>query len=124
MDDISRLHPPLWSIAENCCFEGGFLWEAELLPSLAPVVSAELVVEVPMDEGNKYFRSAWRRERSACLGGPRGGARALHCGAPPGPGARGGRRPAALGRTAGGKKAKSSVPSRGPRATFPTLWTA
>ena len=60
---------PLWSIAENYRFEGSFLRARQLLPSLGQLIKADLVVDAPMDEGNKYFGSAWRRDPSSCPGG-------------------------------------------------------
>lgn len=60
---------PLWMFAENYRFEGVFLAARRVVNLLGPPIKLDLVADLPMDENNKYFSSAWRRDLGACPGG-------------------------------------------------------
>ena len=62
---------PLWCLAENYRSEPGVLAAAAAAApaSLGPAVLVSLVANMPMDAGNRYHGSAWRRDTATCPGG-------------------------------------------------------
>jgi predicted dehydrogenase len=62
-------NPPVWNIAENFRFENVFETQAALIPRIGNVVKMDLLADMPMAAGNKYFSSSWRRDTSLCPGG-------------------------------------------------------
>lgn len=53
-----------WSVQENYRGESGLVMAAELARSgaLGRLVKADLVAELPMNPGSRYYASAWRRQ--------------------------------------------------------------
>lgn len=59
----------VWNIAENFRYEDVFEAQADLVAKIGNVVKMDLLADMPMSEGNKYFTSAWRRDTALCPGG-------------------------------------------------------
>eukprot|EP00850_Spirogloea_muscicola_P017811 SM000156S02167 [mRNA] locus=s156:174236:178098:- [translate_table: standard] len=55
-------HGLIWAVAENYRFEAGLMKAAELVKELGKLMMVELFVEAPMNTGNRYYSSQWRRD--------------------------------------------------------------
>eukprot|EP00850_Spirogloea_muscicola_P011851 SM000075S21940 [mRNA] locus=s75:111717:115063:- [translate_table: standard] len=55
-------HGLIWAVAENYRFEAGLMKAAELVKELGKLMMVEVFVEAPMNTGNRYYSSQWRRD--------------------------------------------------------------
>ncbi|GIL49202.1 hypothetical protein Vafri_5349 [Volvox africanus] len=60
---------PLWMFAENYRYEAVFAAASRRVSEIGRVIKLDLIADLPMDERNRYFGSAWRRDTSGCPGG-------------------------------------------------------
>ncbi|KAG2489321.1 hypothetical protein HYH03_012153 [Edaphochlamys debaryana] len=60
---------PLWMFAENYRYEAVFVAACRRVKEVGRVIKIDLICDLPMDERNRYFSSAWRRDTALCPGG-------------------------------------------------------
>ncbi|GIL73896.1 hypothetical protein Vretifemale_4004, partial [Volvox reticuliferus] len=60
---------PLWMFAENYRYEAVFVAASRRVSEIGRIIKLDLIADLPMDERNRYFGSAWRRDTSGCPGG-------------------------------------------------------
>lgn len=61
-------HAAALAVAENYRSEPGVAAAAAEAAAVGPLTSLSLVANMPMDAGNRYFASAWRRDAVGCPG--------------------------------------------------------
>ncbi|KAG1678880.1 hypothetical protein FOA52_003548 [Chlamydomonas sp. UWO 241] len=59
----------LWMIAENYRYEDAYSEACTIAKTIGTITKLDLVADMAMDEKNKYFNSAWRRDTVGCPGG-------------------------------------------------------